>query len=223
MTTNNEWTKLRDGEPVNEEFPVMVGQWDKNRGWREHACFSYAHLGLFADCPEYTHWRSIRADPPPQMQHEEDEAAFGAWCGHVEGQNGNTRFAWHAGAWHAGIAYARGKAKGGDAMNTQETQWNLLSERLPPNDEFPVVLGWWGEYGWKEYPYFVCSQVDCFKDYTHWRSIKVNPPPRVKTQRELDDAAFMDWYNCEGAGDAVREAWHAALARERAEVKKVAP
>jgi len=85
------------------------------------------------------------------------------------------------------------------------------------------MLGRWDCDVWMDYACFSCSQLALFSNSTHWRSIKADPPPKVRTQWELDEEAFEEWFVTVEAGNHTRGAWHAALAHERAEVKRGAP
>jgi len=139
-----------------------------------------------------------------------------------------------------------------DAMKMPEAQWTLLSARPPWNEELPVIVGGWGEDNCWKY-FFLCSisslrELVGTHIYTHWRSVAMRPPPRVLTpawhagpdapppkvktlvemqseamQWELDEAELAQWVNREDADDAIRDAWHAALAHERAEIERGAP
>jgi len=104
-----------------------------------------------------------------------------------------------------------------------KTQWTLFSERPPLSDEFPVRLGKWeGDY-WKQYHCTSPSELPG-SNCTHWCSVRIDPPAqRVRSQLELDEKAFEEWFVTVEAGNHTRGAWHAALAHERAEVKRGAP
>lgn len=68
---NTTWIKRSEREPQPDEFPVVAGYYlgghDK---WNEYRCGAGQQLG------SATHWRSIKADPPPRelTQREVDKA-----------------------------------------------------------------------------------------------------------------------------------------------------
>ena len=70
MNTQNVWIKRSEREPVQEDAPVVYGKYDGPR-WIESSAQNVWHMGLNTD---YTHWRSIKADPPPKelTQRERD-------------------------------------------------------------------------------------------------------------------------------------------------------
>jgi len=108
-------------------------------------------------------------------------------------------------------------------MNTQETQWTLLSERPPLSEEFPVMLGRWDCDVWIDYACFSCSQLALFSNSTHWRSIKADPPARVDLKVIVDDGAYVKWYAVDGARHDTRWAWHAGIAYAREKAKGGTP
>jgi len=104
-TPETQWNILSSSPPGWTEFPVMLGRWDGDV-WMDYACFSCSQLALFSNS---THWRSIKAAPPPQMrpQWELDEEAYSKWHA-VHGASGNTHWAWNAALVHACLQ-AKGK------------------------------------------------------------------------------------------------------------------
>jgi len=91
----------------------------------------------------------------------------------------------------------------GAIMNT----WILRSDREPTKEDGLCRLGFYYQTGgWSEYTWD-CRRVGApvnDKEYTHWRSIKAEPPPRQLTQREKDD---------EMAAEVVRKCcWSGAVA-----------
>ena len=76
MNTQNVWIKRSEREPVQEDAPVVYGKYDGPR-WIESSAQNVWHMGLNTD---YTHWRSIKAEPPPRelTQRERDDAAANA-------------------------------------------------------------------------------------------------------------------------------------------------
>jgi len=90
-------------------------------------------------------------------------------------------------------------------------------------EEFPVMLGKWDEDGYWKYACFSCSQLRLLQNYTHWRSVAAEPPPKVRPQWELDEEAYSKWHAAHGASGNTHWAWNAALAHERAAIKRAAP
>jgi len=72
-------------------------------------------------------------------------------------------------------------------MNTQNV-WVKRSEREPSASDFPCRVGFYSTATQDWYEYTSCS-LDDIGTYTHWRSIKCDPPARELTQRERDDVA----------------------------------
>lgn len=71
-------------------------------------------------------------------------------------------------------------------MNTQNV-WVKRSEREPGKEDFPIIGGAYilgGNTQWDESVYQDHKNVGAW--FTHWRSIKADPPPRELTQRERD-------------------------------------
>jgi len=68
---STQWIKRSEREPTQEVAPVVYGKYDGPR-WTETSAQNVWHMALNTD---YTHWRSIKADPPPRelTQREKDE------------------------------------------------------------------------------------------------------------------------------------------------------
>jgi hypothetical protein len=108
------------------------------------------------------------------------------------------------------------------------THWTKFSDRLPPEDYDDVFVETKpGHIAiWKR----VNTINNTWKDYTEsggrWHPITYPElPPREETQADRDGDQFDAWYKMEAVAfpvGAIRpcDAWHAALAWERAEVAK---
>ena len=76
-------------------------------------------------------------------------------------------------------------------MNTQNV-WIKRSEREPKCSDLPIVTGYrYDSDGWQQSAWFCVPPNTSDSPYTHWRSIKADPPPRELTQRERD----VQWAN----------------------------
>lgn len=76
-------------------------------------------------------------------------------------------------------------------MNTQNV-WIKRSEREPKCSDLPIVTGYrYDSGGWQQSAWFCVPPNTSDSPYTHWRSIKADPPPRELTQRERD----VQWAN----------------------------
>ena len=67
------WIKRSEREPGKFDWPLFAGYYDATLGWTEFV--------VHRECPigNATHWRSIKADPPPRelTQRERDEETIG--------------------------------------------------------------------------------------------------------------------------------------------------
>ena len=79
-------------------------------------------------------------------------------------------------------------------MNTNT--WIKRSEREPGSGDAPVVYGAWDGSGWVESGRY--NSTNPIVKYTHWRSIKCDPPPRELTQRERDEQLAETLINRQG-------------------------
>ena len=77
----NTWIKRTEREPSASEFPCRAGYYSRGtQDWYEYTSNSSADLG------SYTHWRSIKVDPPAweMTQRERDEAMISAMCSSLQ-------------------------------------------------------------------------------------------------------------------------------------------
>ena len=86
------------------------------------------------------------------------------------------------------------------------TQWIKRSEREPMQADFPILGGAYvlgGSKAWDEDYGQDPKNIPSY--FTHWRSIKADPPPREPTQRErdleADKAAYQKYLNDSNATD----------------------
>lgn len=95
------------------------------------------------------------------------------------------------------------------------TTWTKRSEQEPVQTVAPVIYGHWRDGEWIESSAHNVWGSGHNPEYTHWRSIKVPPPPRELTQRERDndaaklvcERAFAGCHiNWVGAEQAIRNA-----------------
>lgn len=109
----------------------------------------------------------------------------------------------------------------GDRIQSMNTnQWISRQEREPVESDFPVAFGGYGKSGWFTGENWFHVGTGC-KEYTHWISQKLPPPPpREKTLEEEDCHAFYDWKN-KTEYETPRRAFLAALIYERAEIAKI--
>lgn len=76
-------------------------------------------------------------------------------------------------------------------MNTQNV-WIKRSEREPKCSDLPIVTGYrYDSDGWQQSAWFCVPPNTSDSPYTHWRSIKADPPSRELTQRERDEATVL--------------------------------
>ena len=100
-----------------------------------------------------------------------------------------------------------------------------MTDRAPTEADLPLWA--WFAYD-KECrgPYLFDEQL-CMDGITHWRPAKADipEPPREETQRDRDEAAWIEWRDSDPQGGLpfADETWHAALAYERGEVLKLLP
>lgn len=83
---------------------------------------------------------------------------------------------------------------------------------------------------WTVYELDGCPSCEGNGSY-YWRPVPIpEPPPKEPTQNEKDSAAFRSWLNGMRATDAIEsgtipsavvDAWYAAIAYERAEIRKL--
>ena len=73
-------------------------------------------------------------------------------------------------------------------MNT----WIKRSDREPTKDETPVMYGRYKGEEWLETSAQYGWPASLNIEYNYWRSIKVPPPPRELTQRELDNQMVLE-------------------------------
>lgn len=105
-----------------------------------------------------------------------------------------------------------------------KTDWIKMQDRRPTEQDLPVWA--WFAYD-KECrgPYLFDEQL-CMDGVTHWRPAKDDipePPKPEPTQRERDQGEFNAWWDPLRNVPHCADAWHAALAYERAEVAKMLP
>ncbi len=103
MTTNTVWHWTKNDPPKPEDFPLIAWGMECERViWTAH---DLKFLHSLADDGRATHWRSIKADPPPreQTQRERDEEAFNTfWTRHP-----NYTAMLGKDLWHAVLAWER--------------------------------------------------------------------------------------------------------------------
>ena len=101
-------------------------------------------------------------------------------------------------------------------------QWIKFSDREPTKYDYPI----WAEspeWGDPQKPRLFYTEgpllsPDCIAPRS-WMPAKLPaPPPKEKTQKELDAEAFYDWWRNQHPTDGYYGAWRAALAWERKEV-----
>lgn len=100
------------------------------------------------------------------------------------------------------------------------SEWIKISERKPGYDDFPIAVyspnrpldGDDNNDG----IYFRVRGQTIYPDVTHWMPAKLPaPPPKEKTQKELDEDEFFSGLR---VGKSTLEIWHAALKWEREQV-----
>lgn len=121
-------------------------------------------------------------------------------------------------------------------MSDAPTGWIKFSERSPRDSEFTPEWIWlWADNkpsGILGYNPPGCRMLwemraglPADKGWTHWMPAVVpEPPKRPLTQTEVDAETFADWRNTnedEAHGRTQYEAWKAALAWERDEVRAI--
>jgi hypothetical protein len=89
MSTQSPWRSVKNDPPQASDCPLVVGHWNSFGKWNEWV--AYADITGTA-----THWRSIKAAPPPceQTQRERDEVAWEEWLRRTP--DFITRQVWHA-------------------------------------------------------------------------------------------------------------------------------
>lgn len=105
-------------------------------------------------------------------------------------------------------------------MSTNNDRWIKASERKATEDDLPV---WVCDRGGRRHLFDGCLPGDVWE---YWKpaAADIPAPPKEPTQDERDTDARRDWIDkTEVRFVTVGNAWHAALAYERAEVSKLLP
>lgn len=104
-------------------------------------------------------------------------------------------------------------------MNTQNV-WIKRSEREPKCSDLPIVTGYrYDSDGWQQSAWFCVPPNTSDSPYTHWRSIKADPPSRELTQRERDEATVLQLR--QRLGTTANQDCLDAIYAERREVAKL--
>lgn len=109
-------------------------------------------------------------------------------------------------------------------MNTKN-DWIKMTDRRPTEQDLPVWVWPFGDNGAPVIFHNLAFSGN--SSVSHWRSAAqdIPEPPREETQEEKDRKAFNGFW-CNNTSSPLpfgEDAWHAALAWERAEVAKILP
>lgn len=105
------------------------------------------------------------------------------------------------------------------------TQWIKRSDRAPIKDDLPVMFGQYKNGEWVSLTNHQSLPDECGQLYTHWRSVKCDPPERELTQHEKDANNYLKWRNktilSQGHKLITMNAWLEAIYTERREIKQL--
>ncbi len=101
--------------------------------------------------------------------------------------------------------------------------WIKRTEREPGISDLPIVTGYrYDTDGWQQSAWFCVPPKTSDSPYTHWRSIKADPPPRELSQREKDEEAYGKWCSNPNLAHNMNWAWHAALTYRDKQISELA-
>lgn len=102
------------------------------------------------------------------------------------------------------------------------TQWIKRSDKAPTKEDLPVMFGQYENGEWVSLTNHQALPHERGQLYTHWRSVKCDPPERELTQHEKDVNDYLKWRKklalTQSSEPIAMHAWLEGVYAERREV-----